>query len=252
MMSYCSPSVSLNCPAGMPATARRTARSNSTAGTPSSAALCESMSRLRFVRRMRTGFSTSRVPGVSSMIFSTLAASSYRRSSSGPMTRIAIGAVIGGPLRNSLHVDARVRILLQLAAQLVERARRVASGRTSRASRTRPRSCCRLRCRSRCSRSSGCRARGWRSTTARPAARAACVSTKRKRAIGLGEAAAVRRLDRDQEVRRIGFREQAEADDGRRRRPSRPRMRPAKPTPSAWGAPARGAAAAGRSDGWRR
>ena len=100
-MGYCSPVVSLNVPTGMPATDRRTARSSSAVCTPSCCALRESMRSLRLVRDTLSGFLTSRVPGVAFTRSSTLWLSCSMTSRSVPITRMEIGAEIGGPLANS-------------------------------------------------------------------------------------------------------------------------------------------------------
>ena len=97
VMSYSSPSPSRNLPALVPATAARTVRSMSTGATPSNAAFCGSTRRSRSVRSRCTGLSTSRVPGVASMICSARAASVRSSSRSGPEIATSIGALIGGP-----------------------------------------------------------------------------------------------------------------------------------------------------------
>ena len=101
-MSYSSPLAARNWPADSPAIASRTVRLASSALTPSRPAFCVSMPRFKSVRRSRTGFSTSRVPGVSFRIRSTRAARLRNPSISGPTMRIATGASIGGPCSNCL------------------------------------------------------------------------------------------------------------------------------------------------------
>ncbi len=101
MMGYCSPDSSLNVPTGMPATDSRTARSSSAVWTPSCCALRESMRSLRLVRATLSGFFTSRVPGVAFTRSSTLWLSCSITLRSLPITRMEMGAEIGGPFWNS-------------------------------------------------------------------------------------------------------------------------------------------------------
>ena len=75
-MSYCSPLGSLNVPAGTPATERRTARSNSTVGTPSRLAFCGSTSKLQVgARHLQRILHVARARDVASSSCSTCAAS---------------------------------------------------------------------------------------------------------------------------------------------------------------------------------
>ena len=164
---------------------------------------------------MRSGFSTSRVPGVASTIFSTLRRELVQTIEIRPDDAHRDRRRDRRAVAELVHVDARVRILLELA-RAAGRARAAYRRVSYFASCTNTsRVVCRRRCAGcGCSRSAGCRARGWRTTTSPPACSRSLPSTKRS-----ARSVSARLLPSgvstcDQELRRIGLREQAEADDG--------------------------------------
>ncbi len=248
-MSYCSPLGSLNVPVDTPATERRTARSNSTVGTPSRLAFCGSTTSCRFVRATFSGFWTSRVPGSPSSSFSTCAGQLLDH------VEVAADHAHGDrradrrAVHELLHVDARGGVTIELRAA--------------------------RRARAACSRVVFLQLHEDLAVARRVLAHDVVVVDLRVAVadvgepalhlrhlrelffdeadggVGLREARAVRRLDADEELRRIGLREQAAADDGHERGGEQDRAANRHSDRAPSGARGSNAAPGGSSDGLR-
>ena len=188
------------------------------------------MRSLRLVRETFSGFLTSRVPGVPFTMSSTRWLSCSMMLRSWPITRTEIGAEIGGPFCEFLHIDMRARVALEPLAQRLQPDRSFVGvvfvqlhehfgvvGRVVALDVV----VVDLR-------------------VAVPEVREPApdlghlrklVLDDAQRAIGLGQRSAVRRFDLDQELRRVRLGKQAGADHGHQRLPTATASRRSRPPP---------------------